>query len=234
MVEIKILASSSHGNCYVVNDNFTQIMLDCGLPYKQLQKRLNFQVSNLAAVLISHSHKDHCKAVPDLLKAGIDCYMSQQTAEEGGYSGHWVKVVEPLKQLKIDPWTVLPFELEHDVANLGYLLANKAGEKLLYATDTYYCRYKFNGLNYIMLECNHSYDILAANVESGVLPLPMKNRLIRSHFSLENVKEFLRANDLSKVQAIYLIHLSDGNSDAERFKREIQELTGKMVIVAGR
>ncbi|WP_373325669.1 MBL fold metallo-hydrolase [Sporomusa paucivorans] len=233
-MDINILASSSAGNAYKVSDGHTTLLLDAGLPYKQLQKRLNFQVSSLAGVLISHSHKDHCKAVPDLLKAGIDCYMSQQTAEEGGYSGHWLKVVEPLKQFKIGNWTVLPFELEHDVTNLGYLLANKAGEKLLYATDTYYCRYKFNGLTHIMLECNHSYDILADNVESGVLPLPMKNRLIRSHFSLENVKEFLKANDLSKVQEIYLIHLSDGNSDAERFKREIQELTGKLVIVAGR
>ena len=56
--------------------------------------------------------------------------------------------------------------------------------------------------------------------------------VLRSHFSLENVKEFLQANDLSKVQEIWLLHLSDGNSDAERFKREIQELTGKVVYIA--
>lgn len=231
-MDIDVLASSSAGNAYKVSDGQTALLLDAGLPYKKLQKRLNFKVSSLAGVLISHSHKDHCKAVPDLLKAGIDCYMSQQTAEEGGYSGYRVKIVEPLKQFKLGSWTILPFDLQHDVTNLGYLLANKAGEKLLYATDTYYCRYKFNDLTHIMVECNHSYDILDANVESGVLPQAMKNRLIRSHFSLENVKEFLKANDLSKVQGIYLIHLSDGNSDAERFKREIQELTGKVVIVA--
>ena len=34
---------------------------------------------------------------------------------------------------------------------------------------------------------------------------------------------------------IWLLHLSDGNSDAERFKREIMELTGKKepVYIAG-
>lgn len=229
-MNIEVLASSSAGNSYKVVD----LLLDAGLSYKELQKRLNFNVSRLAGVLISHSHKDHCKAVPDLLKAGIECYMSQQTAEEGGYSGHRVKVVEPLKQFKLGEWTVLPFELEHDVTNLGYLLASKAGEKLLYATDTYFCRYRFNGLTHIMLECNYSSDILAANVEAGYVPEILKNRLIRSHFSLDNVKKFLKANDLSKVEEIYLIHLSDGNSDAERFKHEIQELTGRMVIVAGK
>ena len=58
-------------------------------------------------------------------------------------------------------------------------------------------------------------------------------RVIDTHFALEDVKEFLKANDLSKVKEIYLIHLSDGNSDAEQFKREIQELTGKTVFIGG-
>ncbi len=60
----------------------------------------------------------------------------------------------------------------------------------------------------------------------------LKNRLLKSHFSLENVKEFLKANDLGKVQEIWLLHMSNGNSDSERFKREVQELTGRMVFVA--
>ncbi|WP_094603437.1 Putative metallo-hydrolase YycJ [Sporomusa silvacetica DSM 10669] len=231
-MNIEVLASSSAGNAYKVSDGNTDLLLDAGLSYKELQRRLNFQVSSLAAILISHSHKDHCKAVPNLLKTGIDVYMSQQTADQSNVSGHRVKVIEPLKQYKIGSWTVLPFELEHDVTNLGYLLANKTGEKLLYATDTYYCKYKFKGLTHVLIECNHSYDILAANVENGSVPVEHKNRLIRSHFSLENVKEFLKANDLSMVREIYLIHLSSGNSDAGRFKREIAELTGKMIFVA--
>lgn len=46
------------------------------------------------------------------------------------------------------------------------------------------------------------------------------------------MKDFLKANDLRHVQEIWLLHLSDGNSDADRFKREIQELTGKPVYIA--
>ena len=37
---------------------------------------------------------------------------------------------------------------------------------------------------------------------------------------------------MSKVEAIFLLHLSDGNSDAERFKREVMELTGKPTYIA--
>ena len=60
----------------------------------------------------------------------------------------------------------------------------------------------------------------------------MARRLTKSHFSLENLKSFLKANDLSQVREIYLIHLSDANSDEEKFKYEIAALTGKPVIVA--
>ena len=83
-----------------------------------------------------------------------------------------------------------------------------------------------------MVECNYALDILQKNVTAGLVPTALKDRVLRSHFSLENVKEFLKANDLSKVQEIWLLHLSDGNSDAGRFKREIQELTGKEVYIA--
>ena len=70
------------------------------------------------------------------------------------------------------------------------------------------------------------------HVEAGLVPKELKSRILKSHFSLENVKRFLQANDLSKVQEIWLLHLSDGNSDEKRFKREVQELTGRMVFVA--
>jgi phosphoribosyl 1,2-cyclic phosphodiesterase len=118
------------------------------------------------------------------------------------------------------------------VEPVGFLLVNQAGEKLLYATDTYYIKYRFRGLTHIMIEANYSLDILRSNVENGTVAPELKNRLLRSHFSLENVKECLKANDLRNVKEIWLLHLSDGNSDAERFKREIQELTGKEVYVA--
>jgi phosphoribosyl 1,2-cyclic phosphodiesterase len=74
-------------------------------------------------------------------------------------------------------------------------------------------------------------NILNKNVDAGVIDKGRKKRLMRSHFSLENVKEFLLANDLTNVQEIWLLHLSDTNSDADLFKKEIQELTGKLVFV---
>jgi len=233
MIEFKAYASGSRGNFYTVDDGKTKLMIECGLPFKEIQKLLKFKTSDITACLLSHEHKDHSRAVNDVIKAGIDVYMSEGTAKVTGVSGHRVKMILPKKQFSIGTWTILPFDTEHDATEpMGFLLANENNEKLLFATDTYYIRYRFNGLSIIAVECNYSIDILKDNVAKGTVPVELKNRILQSHFSLENVKEFLKANDLSKVREIWLLHLSDDNSDAERFKREIQELTGKMVFVS--
>ena len=233
MIEIQCLASSSKGNCYRVTDGSTPLLLECGIPIKQIQRGLGFKLSEIWGCLLTHEHKDHSKAVNEILKSGIEVYASMGTIQATNIFYRRALNYKAGEQFEIGTWTILPFDTQHDAAEpLGFLLANQAGEKLLFATDTFYIKYRFQGLTHIMIECNYAADILKANVDAGKLPESMKNRLLKSHFSLENVKEFLRANDLSTVQEIWLIHLSDGNSDAERFKREVQELTGKMVIVA--
>lgn len=233
MITITPLASNSNGNAYHITDGTTPLLLEAGIPWKQIQQGLNFKTSELAGCLVTHEHKDHCKAVKDVIKAGIYVYASHGTFDALGIESHRIKPVQARKQFKVGTWTILPFDTQHDAAEpLGFLLANTAGDKLLYLTDSFYCRYRFRGLTHIMVECNYSLDILRENVASGLVPVELKNRLLKSHFSLANVKEFLRANDLSRVEMIYLIHLSDGNSDAERFKREIQGLCGKPVYVA--
>lgn len=233
MIEILPLASGSRGNCYHITDGSTPLLLECGIGWKEIQRGLNFRTSQLAGCLVSHEHQDHSKAVRDVMKAGIDCYMSQGTAEAFGISGHRLHIIKAKQQFRIGTWTILPFETQHDAAEpLGFLLANQYGEKLLYATDTFYIRYRFKALTHLMLECNYSLDILKANVEAGAVDVSLKNRILKSHMSLETLKGFLKANDLSRVEQIWLLHVSDGNSDADRFKREVMELTGKPVFIA--
>ena len=236
MIEFTPFASGSTGNCYRVTDGRTPLLLECGISINDILRNLKFGVSSLAGCLLSHGHSDHSRAVKDLMKFGVDIYLSQGTADEISGLGPWrhrINIIKAKQQFRIGTWTVLPFDTQHDAAEpLGFLLANQDGDKLLYATDTYYIRYRFTGLTHIAVECNYSLDILRANVEAGMVEPALKNRILKSHFSLENVKKFLQANDLSKVQEIWLLHLSDNNSDAESFKREIQELAGKPTYIA--
>lgn len=168
-----------------------------------------------------------------MLKAGIDCYMSQGTADALGVSGHRVHICKAMEQFKVGTWTILPFETVHDAAEpLGFLLVSKHGDRVLFATDTAYIKVRVERLTGIIVECNYAKDILNANIADGIVPKEMRGRLLRSHMSLQTVLGFLKANDLSQVEAIYLTHLSGDNSDAERFKREVQALTGIATYIA--
>lgn len=233
MIEIKSFGSSSAGNAYWVTDGATQLLLEAGIKFRDIQIGLDFRTSSIAGCLVSHEHGDHSKSVKDIMKAGIDVYASYGTFDALRLDGHHrARPVKAKNPFTIGTWTILPFDIEHDVNEpIGFLLANQAGEKLLFITDSFYCKYKFAGISHLMIECNFSLEILNQNIAEGRVPFAMKKRLMRSHFSLENVKDFLRANDLSKVQEIWLLHLSDTNSNAELFKHEIQSLTGKMVII---
>lgn len=139
MIDVKVLASSSKGNCYRIADGSTVILVECGLRYADIRRLLDFRVSEIAACLLSHEHADHSRAVRELVKVGVDCYMSAGTKKALGVDGHRVKTISPRKQFSIGTWTVLPVDTVHDAEEpLGFLMASKAGDKLLYATDTAY------------------------------------------------------------------------------------------------
>jgi phosphoribosyl 1,2-cyclic phosphodiesterase len=233
-MDIRILASGSTGNCYYVSDGVTSLLIECGIPWKKIQQALNFETSKIAACLISHEHQDHAKAVKDVMKAGIDCWASVGTFKALGLEGHRTMQLGFNPYWTLDSWDILGFTLKHDALGpLGFLLSSRTtGVRLMYATDTAFIRYKFQNLTHIMVECNYSLDFLRNSTVSGDLHPAVKRRIMRNHFSLENVKTMLLANDLSKVQVIYLLHLSRNNSDAKLFKTQIQEATGKMVVVA--
>lgn len=233
MINITTIASGSTGNCYRIADSSTTIMIEAGIRFREIREAFSFKFSSVAGCLITHEHGDHAKAAKEVMRAGVDCYMTQETADKLNLSGHRLKPIKPGQLSSIGTFKILSFSTEHDAANpVGYLIQSKDGEKLLFATDTYYIRYRFNDLNYVLIECNYSKEILEENIKAGVVPAAIRNRIKKSHFELENVKEFFRSNDCSAIKQIHLIHLSGQNSDPDRFKREIQEITGKPVYIS--
>lgn len=213
-------------------------MLDCGVPFQEIQKAADFDLGKIRACLLTHEHKDHSKSVEKLTKAGIDCIIGLETLKSAPalfkncpkYRLCWSV---PGQFIDLGDFDIMPIKAQHDVPCMAFfILYRPTNERLLYATDTFYLTNKFARLNYILVECNYCPDILDENIKAGIIPEPLKKRLLESHFSLDNVKGFLQANDLTEVRKIILMHLSDNNSDAQRMTREISELTKKEVIVA--
>lgn len=242
-MHITPLASGSSGNAYLISDGQSTLLLDAGIPYKQIQIGTSFRISELAGVLITHEHRDHCKAVPELVRNGVDVYALPCVFDSLKVIGHRchsinecdvrsVGVSGGYLSIKIGTFWVFPFNCQHDVPNIGYYIhSNNTGENLLYITDSYYVKFTFPELNYIMAEANYSREAMNESIDDGRIPLAMKKRLVQSHMSIDTLIQMLKANDLSKVKQIYLLHLSNNNSDEREFKERVQRAVGCEVYV---
>jgi phosphoribosyl 1,2-cyclic phosphodiesterase len=82
-----------------------------------------------------------------------------------------------------------------------------------------------------MAECNYSKEAVDHAVKKGYVPEIVRSRLLDTHMSIDHFSEMLEANDLKQLQQIYLLHLSDNNSNAEEFKERVQKKTGVEVYV---
>lgn len=133
---------------------------------------------------------------------------------------------------------ILPFKTIHDSAEpLGFLLQSGPpdveGVKVLYAIDTQYIPNRFKGLTHIAIEVNYDLLILKENIKRGSVDLDLAKNIIQGHMSLETAKEFFRVNDMSKVQEIHLLHLSNQNSNAGLFREEIMRISGRPTYIGG-
>ena len=228
-MDIKILASGSSGNAYLIGDGKTRLLLDAGIPFKRIQIGCGFRTSSIDACLVTHRHGDHAAAIPKLLQRGITVYSNADVA--GLYPG--VQSVEARKEFRVGTFRILPFEAEHDVPCYGYqVTSEETGEKLVYITDSAYVRYTFTGLTHLMIEANYDEDIMLGNVRNEKIPFSLAERVAGTHMSIDTLLDLLRSNDMSKVRQIYLLHLSDNNSDAEAFKKLVQQETGAEVYIA--
>ena len=132
------LASSSAGNAYIVDDSETRILLECGISHRKLKQLSGFSLSQFSACLVSHEHKDHAKAVQELIKDGMTIYMSEGTAD--ALETDCVSLCAALEQFNVGSLDIVPFATFHDAAEpLGFLIKSRVdGDVLAFATPIYY------------------------------------------------------------------------------------------------
>ncbi|MGL5328954.1 MAG: MBL fold metallo-hydrolase [Peptostreptococcaceae bacterium] len=228
---LKVLGSSSRGNCYILSTKKEDLIIECGIKYKEILSGLDYDLSKVVGCLVTHEHKDHCKAIEDIASNGINVYTSLGTVKEyfNGFDfiPHRINHVKSKNPFKVGNFTIFPFNTHHDsVEPLGFLIHHQEIGTLLFLTDTYYCDYNFRNINHILVECNYSKELIGDDT------LTLRNRITTSHFELRNVIKFLKSNDLSKVRNIVLLHLSNVNGDGKYFKEEVEKEIGLPVEIA--
>ena len=235
-MQLHVLGSGSTGNGYILEGTSSALIIEAGLPLKEAIRAIKFNLSKVAGLIASHPHVDHSGRALEYAMAGINIHSSLECLDvigltKGLYS-HRAKPVIPERKYRIGEFTVMPFELVHDVTNYGYLISHADMGLTCFITDTHYCPYVFPGLNNLLLECNYSDHVIEDRVISGSLNPALAQRVKSSHMAQSTMIEFLKANNLSAVNNIVLIHLSGGNSDRQSILQDVITTTGKTPVIA--
>ena len=230
---LKTVATGSAANCYVLSSNDGESMiLDAGVPVRKALPAIP-DFRKISGCLVTHEHNDHAKSWEDWCMRGVPVCMSAGTYKtlqtRRATDCFAPTIVRPQKRFMLGNYTVLPFEVQHDAAQpVGYLIQYRiTGETLLYATDTYYLKYTFPGVNYWIVECNYCEDLI-----DGETDIVLRNRLKESHMSLRRLMDALKANDLRETAKIVLVHLSDQRSDERRMTQTIEDCFGIETVAA--
>jgi len=228
-MEISCLASSSSGNCYIIKNKQHTLMVEAGLDLSTTKSRLaslNIKLSDIAALLITHRHGDHCnKKTVERIALTSPVISNKDTLDSLEINHKWL--IKSDKPINVGTFKIWAFELNHDVESYGYIIKDlTTSDQLLFINDTEYVRWNFKDMTFheIMIECNHNYDLIT-DLE------PYRKRSIKSHMELGATIKTLKNLNLTHTNNIYLMHLSDGYSNQERMMSEVQAATGKPTYV---
>ena len=225
---IRILASGSTGNCYVIDGINESIMIEAGIPFDQIKKKLEFKMSNISCVLLTHEHQDHAKSINDMIHMGKRVYASAGTFEALGIDNYFASPVKAGDVINTEEFTIKAFSTEHDCREpLGFLIYSKTEyKKIVFATDTYYLKYMFSGVNVFMIEVNFVEKSLQESVDDNRMPEAGAARIKKSHMSLGRVIKFFdtmsNAKRLLHTKHIIPIHISSRFGNAEYTKEIIE------------
>lgn len=232
-MNLHILGSNSFGNCYILESRTEALIVEAGVRMADVKKALRWQMNKVVGCVVTHEHNDHAGHVAEMVATGVRVLALQEVFNTHGLAGKpFTKAVEPFKGYRIGGFLLQPVPVQHDVPCVGWIIQHADMGKLLFITDTVTFGYRVDGLNVVMIEANYADDIVAENIANGSMPEAMRPRLLNSHMEIGQTKAILADHDLTDVNAIVLVHLSDGNADEERFIREVQEQTGKTVYAA--
>lgn len=234
-MKLTILGSNSNGNGYVIQNQDEALILEAGIDVLEAKKALDFNISKVQGLLITHEHGDHAKYAKKYQQSGFEIFASNGTLKDLKVKQNInnANALLPNKLVNIGNFKVLPFLVKHDVEEpFGFLIHHKEMGTLLFMTDTYRIDYQFKDINHILIEANHCKQIIEQRFIKGKIAPIRYKRLINSHLNIQNCVDFLKNNDLSQVNNIVLIHLSNENSNEEMFIKNVQEATGKRVFIA--
>ncbi|MCD8355025.1 MAG: MBL fold metallo-hydrolase [Clostridia bacterium] len=217
------IASGSSGNCAVWHAGKTSVLIDLGVSVRALNqalRRIDMQMEDLSAVLLTHEHIDHIKGLATFAKKyDLPVYATFGTAaailQKLPQAQKNLQTFAGGEQFHIDELHIQSMPISHDAAEPVAFRIDGGGNRLGYVTDTGFLpeqvQQNVAGCDTIVLESNHDVEML----RTGPYPMYLKQRIRGKYGHLSNEDCAKGALALAKAGAkrLVLAHLSDKNNN---------------------
>lgn len=218
MAKLKVLSSSSAGNCYILECGGEKLMIECGIKWTDILRGLGYSVDKVVGCILSHNHQDHSKSIHKALVYQIPVYSCADVAK----SHKGVRLLKPNNKYKIGNFAVQPIPVKHNVECYAYLIEHEEMGRMIFATDLSEFPYRVKNIRHWLIEANYDDDILLQRL--------CDNEILRSrsenHLSIDRCTDALSMNYNQNLMTVTLVHLSDENSNAEAFTAKIKDVIG--------
>lgn len=224
-MKLKCIATGSSGNCYLLQaDNGETLILDCGIPIKEIKKGLDWNIKDVVGVLCTHQHSDHNKSLKDFINMGIPVFAPYLSLES--------MKMETEFNIRMFDLTTIDGSWTHTNADgtpcpiYGFLITHREMGRMLYITDCELIKWKFRDINHILLGVNYDKDLIDTDN-------PKANHVFRGHLSIDTACNFVKANNSDSLQNVIMCHLSSENADKDSFIEKMKNaVNGANVDVA--
>lgn len=225
---LKVIGSSSKGNGYALVAENEILLLECGCPFKEVKKAIDWQILKIKGCLLTHGHSDHSKNTKDYLKAGIPVFTNEETKQAiEDIPGAQFYSVPEFRPVQIGYFRCIPFYIPHNGTSCyAWLIEHPEMERLLFATDFEYIPYNFKKqqIQHFLIEANYQEQFIDKDI-------PNYEHKILGHASLETCIGAIKANQSPNLRTVIMCHLGAGSSAGKYFINEMQKETGRNVNV---
>jgi phosphoribosyl 1,2-cyclic phosphodiesterase len=229
MLVFRSLASGSSGNAYLLRTGKTTLLFDAGLPIKRMLRALaseDVEPRQIAGILMSHEHRDHCAGARDLAEAhDISIWANAEALRAAGlHDCEQSVLLDPGRPISFGDVEVTSFPVSHDAAAPVGFLIRTANRTITIATDlgqtdaTLAEAVSVSDL--VVLEANHDLEML----HRGRYPYHLRRRVsgITGHLSNAQAASFLSAHLKGPDVEIWLAHLSKENNTTSLATRTVK------------
>lgn len=215
MMKFALLASGSKGNCCLIEDEYSSIVIDCGSTRKYLNQcfdALQYDYLKSDALLITHTHSDHISQ--------LKMFDSINTYSRSELQTNHFKKISSFANIEIKSLRIKEIPLSHDTETASGFIIENQDKKLVYVTDTGYVKEEYLPLlanaDYYIFESNHDVEMLMQTRR----PMYVKQRILGDlgHLCNEDSAEILSQIVGERTKEIILAHISEEGNDRRKAK----------------